>query len=108
MVAVGGPAVTPWDDDPRQRASGAVYASALVSAGEARRYVPRPAGEADFMPRLHREARAAYAVLVAVEAMRGARRHHADPATVALGIYLTHLTFGAGVLSGLVRRELDH
>lgn len=218
VVAVGGPAITPAGDDPRQRASGAVYASALVSAGEARRYVPQAAGEADFIPscnlivrrtalidaaragagyfggedlvlctELRRGGRrivydpavfvfhhrrrlfgphlrqvwgyaihrgfivkrvpavardvrfylpslfvagnvaaglaplaprpvrrvlaafaVAYAALVAVEGLRAGRRHDADPATVALGIYLTHLTYGAGMLSGLVRRELDH
>jgi GT2 family glycosyltransferase len=218
VVAAGGPAVTPADDDPSQRASGAVYASPLVSAGEARRYVPGIAGDVDFVPSCNllvrrsalidaarkgsryvggedlvlcfalredgrrivydpnalvfhhrrqlfwghfrqvwnyaihrgfivkyvpavaRDARfylpslffagniacalaafaprpvrhallgfaGAYIVAVAFEARRAARRHNADPTTVALGIYLTHLTYGAGFLWGLTRRELDH
>ena len=218
VVAAGGPAVTPAQDDPSQRASGAVYASPLVSAGETRRYVPGPAGNVDFIPSCNllvrrsalveaacegglyvggedlvlcfalreggrrivydpgalvfhhrrrlfwghfqqvwnyaihrgfivkcvpgvaRDARfylpslfvagnvacalapfaprpvrrtlyglaTAYAAAVAFEAIRAGRRHNADPATVAVGIYLTHLTYGVGFLSGLTRRELDH
>lgn len=50
VVAAGGPAITSAKDDPSQRASGAVYASPLVSAGEARRYVPGAAGDVDFVP----------------------------------------------------------
>ncbi len=49
-----------------------------------------------------------YAALLVREALRGGRRHDADPALIALGIYLTHLTYGAGFFSGLARRELDH
>jgi hypothetical protein len=36
------------------------------------------------------------------------KTHAASPAIVALGIYLTHLTYGTGFLTGLLRRELDH
>jgi len=217
VVAIGGPGVTPPDDDPSQRASGAVFASPLVSAGETRRYVPGAAQDVDFLPScnllvrraalidaaregavyvggedlvlcfaLHRRGRivydpnavvfhhrralfwghfrqvwlyaihrgfivkhvpavardarfylpslfvvgnlacvlapfapravrrtlaglaVGYAVTVALEGLRAGCRHRADPMTVALGIYLTHLTYGAGVLSGLARRELNH
>lgn len=218
VVAAGGPALTPAEDDPSQRASGAIYASPLVSAGETRRYVPGAARDVDFIPScnllvrrsalleaalagsryaggedlvlcfalrddgrriiydpnalvfhhrrrlfwghfrqvwnyaVHRgfivkrvpavardvrfylpslfvagnaAALAApfappplrrlmlglaglYVVTVLLEAVRAGRRHGADPATVALGIYFTHLTYGAGFLAGLMRRELDH
>jgi GT2 family glycosyltransferase len=218
VVAAGGPGVTPPDDDAGQRASGAVYASPLVSADEVRRYVPTTACDVDFLPSCNllvrrsalvaaavhgnayaggddlmlcfalraaggrivydpdavvfhhrrqlfwthfrqvwnyavhrgfivkhvpavardlrfylpaafvagnvacalgafapRAARrvlcgtaALYAGLVAWEAVRAGRRHRADPGTVALGIYLTHLTYGAGFISGLARGELDH
>lgn len=67
---------------------------------------------APFAPRAVRRTlfalAASYAAAVAFEAVRAGRRHNADPATVALGIYLTHLTYGAGFLSGFMRRELDH
>jgi len=217
VVATGGPGVTPPDNDPLQRASGAVFASPLVSAGEARRYLPGAARDVDFIPScnllvrrtalieaareggvyiggedlvlcfaLHQRGRivydpnavvfhhrralfwghfrqvwlyaihrgfivkhapavardarfylpslfvagnvaymlapfapravrrtlvglaAAYAGIVALEAMRAGRRHRADPTMVAFGIYLTHLTYGVGFLSGLARHELNH
>jgi GT2 family glycosyltransferase len=218
VVAAGGPAITAPEDDWSQRASGAVYASPLVSAAETRRYVPGIAGDVDFLPSCNllvrrsslidaaregnrfaggedlvlcfalranghliaydptaivfhhrrqlfwghfrqvwnyavhrgfivkavpaiaRDARfylpslfvvgnvacalapvmprairgllfgvaGTYAVVLAREALRAGRRHDADPALVALGIYLTHLTYGAGLFSGLARRDLDH
>lgn len=40
VVAIGGPAVTPPEDSFAERMSGRVYASALVSGGYRRRYVP--------------------------------------------------------------------
>ncbi|MDD5156288.1 MAG: glycosyltransferase [Candidatus Omnitrophica bacterium] len=41
VAAVGGPAVTPEDDDLRQKASGLIYASPLVSGRYVYRYLPR-------------------------------------------------------------------
>jgi GT2 family glycosyltransferase len=41
VAAVGGPAVTPADDDLRQKASGIIYASWLTSGRFVYRYVPR-------------------------------------------------------------------
>jgi GT2 family glycosyltransferase len=217
VVAAGGPSVTPPADDERRRASGAVYASPFVSAGEARRYAAAPPCDVSFLPtcnlvvrrsalidaaragspfiggedlalcdalRRHGRIRydpetfvyhhrrplfaphlrqvwgyaihrgylvkhapavardvrfylptlfvagnlaaalaawappavrralavlaTAYGGLLAVEALRSARRHDAAPMMIALGIYLTHLTYGIGFLSGLMRRELDH
>lgn len=49
-----------------------------------------------------------YAVLVGIEALRSRREHRANPAAVALGIYLTHLTYGVGFALGLAKPELDH
>jgi len=43
IVAVGGPGVTPPSDSSLQQASGAVYASPLVSGGYTYRYLPQPA-----------------------------------------------------------------
>jgi GT2 family glycosyltransferase len=45
----------------------------------------------------------AYAALVAWEAVRTARAERADPWLVAAGIYLTHLTYGAGTIVGWLR-----
>jgi GT2 family glycosyltransferase len=44
-----------------------------------------------------------YVALVAWEAVRGARAERADPWLVAAGIYLTHLTYGAGTIVGWLR-----
>lgn len=41
IAAVGGPAITPESDTLRQKASGLVYSSPLVSAGYVYRYLPR-------------------------------------------------------------------
>jgi glycosyltransferase involved in cell wall biosynthesis len=49
-----------------------------------------------------------YALAVAVEAVRATRSHNANPVSIAVGIYLTHMTYGLGFLSGLTRSELDH
>lgn len=53
-------------------------------------------------------AAATYLAAVAATALAAARTHRANPAVVAVGIYLTHLTYGVGFLSGLLRPELDH
>jgi GT2 family glycosyltransferase len=45
----------------------------------------------------------AYAGLVAWEAVRSALAERADPWRVAAGIYLTHLTYGAGTIVGWLR-----
>jgi len=50
VAAVGGPAVTPSEDNLRQQASGRVYASVLVSAGFIYRYVPKKRREIDDFP----------------------------------------------------------
>jgi glycosyltransferase involved in cell wall biosynthesis len=50
VVAVGGPGVTPPGDSPAQRASGAIYASPLVSAGYTYRYVPARRRDVDDYP----------------------------------------------------------
>ena len=50
VVAAGGPAVTPPEDAPRLRASGAVYASPLVTAGTRHRYVAEPPRDVDALP----------------------------------------------------------
>jgi glycosyltransferase involved in cell wall biosynthesis len=44
-----------------------------------------------------------YAALVAWEAARAARTARADSLLVAVGIYLTHLTYGAGTIVGWLR-----
>jgi hypothetical protein len=44
-----------------------------------------------------------YAALVVWEAVRAARAERADPWLVAAGIYLTHLTYGAGTIVGWLR-----
>jgi hypothetical protein len=49
-----------------------------------------------------------YAALVTIEALRSGREHRANPAAVALGIYMTHLTYGVGFAFGITRSELDH
>ncbi len=48
-------------------------------------------------------AAAAYAALVALEAMREGRAARANGWAVAAGIYLTHVTYGAGSIAGFVR-----
>jgi glycosyltransferase involved in cell wall biosynthesis len=218
IVGVGGPGITPPSDAPSQQASGAVYASALVSARYTYRYLPAEAREVDdcpscnlivrrapflehvpnclkywpgedtklcmlltkgdrkaivYDPRVavyhHRRAlfwghfrqvwnyavhrgffakrypetslrpayfvptafiianviffgflvwrplqvplltlAAIYLVLLIVTSFASTRAHRANPIMVALGIYLTHLTYGVGFLSGLLRPELDH
>lgn len=219
VIAVGGPGVTPDGDGVEQQASGAVYASPLVSASFVYRYLPRAARDVDDFPScnlmvrrqpflatvgeclrywpgedtklcllliqrsgkrivyepaaivnhhrrklfwghfrqvwnyaVHRgffakrypetSRRPTYfvptvfvaanlAALIAVLAVAPARpwvaglaaiytatvfaaavasrRSHRAPAwLVAVGIYLTHVTYGIGVAVGLVRRELDH
>jgi len=51
IAAVGGPAVTPGDDSLRQKASGAIYQSLLVSGGYYYRYIPsRAKFEVDDLP----------------------------------------------------------
>ncbi|HTV74557.1 MAG TPA: glycosyltransferase [Candidatus Acidoferrales bacterium] len=49
-----------------------------------------------------------YGVLVVRSALGARRFHRANPALVAVGIYLTHVTYGLGFLLGLTRPELDH
>jgi glycosyltransferase involved in cell wall biosynthesis len=44
-----------------------------------------------------------YAMLAGLDAVREARAARANPATVAAGIYLTHLTYGAGSIAGFAR-----
>ena len=53
-------------------------------------------------------AAAAYALCVILAAAAVKRTHTASPPLVALGIYLTHLTYGTGFMIGLLRPELDH
>lgn len=217
VVACGGPAVTPDDDPPLLRASGAIFASVLVTAGTRRRYVPEPACDVDALPScnllvrreaflrdvdatarywpgediltclfatsggerivydpavlvfhhrraifgphlrqvwsygrfrgffVRRFARAprhaaylvpaafvlahaalptamgqrrsrgpallaigAYAALVAWSARREGRAARANPWLVGLGIYLTHLTYGAAFIAGLLREEIAY
>ncbi len=50
VAAVGGPAVTPPQDDIWQQASGAVYESMMGGGPHNIRYVPRPAREVDDFP----------------------------------------------------------
>jgi glycosyltransferase involved in cell wall biosynthesis len=50
VVAAGGPGVTPPEDSPRQRASGAIFAANIVSAAARRRYVPERACDVDVLP----------------------------------------------------------
>lgn len=50
VAAVGGPAVTPDNDTWRQKASGQVYASFLVSGPHNRRYIPKQRCETDDYP----------------------------------------------------------
>jgi len=50
VAAVGGPAVTPHEDSLRQKASGLVYASALVSGRYVYRYLPKKKLEVDDYP----------------------------------------------------------
>jgi len=50
VAAVGGPAVTPENDDLKQKASGRVYSSFLVSGKYAYRYLPKRRIEVDDYP----------------------------------------------------------
>ena len=50
VAAVGGPAVTPAYDSLRQKASGLVYSSLLVSGQYSYRYLPKPRKEVDDYP----------------------------------------------------------
>jgi cellulose synthase/poly-beta-1,6-N-acetylglucosamine synthase-like glycosyltransferase len=50
IVAVGGPAVTPAEDSFRQKASGFIYSSFLVSAGFTYRYLPGKKRRVDDFP----------------------------------------------------------
>jgi len=50
VAAVGGPAVTPASDNIRQKASGRVYASILVSGSFSYRYLPKRRMEIDDYP----------------------------------------------------------
>ncbi len=50
----------------------------------------------------------AYTTLVLLSALGSRREHQSNPGLVALGIYLTHVTYGLGFLLGLSRPELDH
>lgn len=217
VVAAGGPSVTPPGDSDRRRASGAVYASPLVTAGTRFRYVSEHARDVEALPscnllirrdafvrdierslsywpgedilvclaataaggrivydpnalvyhhrrslfgghlrqvwayaifrgfflrRLHRSRRTAvyvvpalfvlanaaalvalsrarlrlpvavaagaYALAVAVSARREARTQRVNPWAVAVGIYLTHLTYGAGSIIGWFQRDISH
>jgi glycosyltransferase involved in cell wall biosynthesis len=47
VVAAGGPAITPAGDTPRQRASGAIFASAIVTATTRHRYVAETQRDVD-------------------------------------------------------------
>jgi glycosyltransferase involved in cell wall biosynthesis len=47
VVVAGGPAVTPPDDSPRQRASGAIFSSAIVTATTRHRYVAEAQHDVD-------------------------------------------------------------
>jgi glycosyltransferase involved in cell wall biosynthesis len=49
-----------------------------------------------------------YVVLTALASLEALRAHRANPLLVALGIYLTHVTYGFGFLLGIARPELDH
>jgi glycosyltransferase involved in cell wall biosynthesis len=214
VVACGGPAITPADDGPAQRASGAIFAAPIVTAATRYRYVPGPQRDVDalpscnllirrdaflrdaeasadlwpgedilvcmfatqhgerivydpavlvhhhrrnvFVPHLrqvwsyglfrgfflaryhsHRNlaylapslfvlahavlfalgarkrsrlpaltAAAGYAALVAVSALREARAARASAVLVTLGIYLTHVTYGAGTIAGWLRERV--
>jgi cellulose synthase/poly-beta-1,6-N-acetylglucosamine synthase-like glycosyltransferase len=218
IVAVGGPGITPPHDSASQQASGAVYATPLVSAGYVYRYLPGPKRDVDDYPScnlivrrepflkyvpeclrywpgedtklcllltrgehgrivydpavavyhhrrqlfwghfkqvwnyaVHRGffakrypdtslrpqyfipslfvlgnvvaigllfgegvrtaaifAGILYAACVALAAAAARRTHSASPPLIALGIYLTHLTYGVGFMTGLLRSELDH
>ena len=48
-----------------------------------------------------------YAAAVAWASVVSTRKHQASPFAVAAGIYLTHVTYGAGFLVGITRRELE-
>lgn len=50
VVAVGGPAVTPPDARPRERASGAIFAARIVTAGTRDRYVSGVRRDVDALP----------------------------------------------------------
>jgi len=50
VVASGGPAVTPPDDSPRQRASGAIFSAPLVTATTRHRYVAETRRDVDGLP----------------------------------------------------------
>jgi GT2 family glycosyltransferase len=50
VVAAGGPAITPPDDSPRQRASGAIFSASLVTATTRHRYVPESQRDVDGLP----------------------------------------------------------
>jgi hypothetical protein len=50
----------------------------------------------------------AYAALVTWSALREGRAARANPLLVALGIYLTHLAYGAGFIAGLLREEIAY
>jgi GT2 family glycosyltransferase len=50
VVAAGGPAVTPAEDSPRQRASGAIFASSLVTATTRHRYIAETQRDVDGLP----------------------------------------------------------
>ncbi len=48
----------------------------------------------------------AYAALVGASALREARAARANPGLVALGIYLTHVVYGAGCIAGWLRPDV--
>ena len=50
VVAAGGPAITPADDSPRRRASGAIFAAPIVSSATRLRYVPEARRDIDILP----------------------------------------------------------
>jgi cellulose synthase/poly-beta-1,6-N-acetylglucosamine synthase-like glycosyltransferase len=49
-----------------------------------------------------------YIAAVAASAVWSGQSHKANPVLVSVGIYLTHMTYGIGFLTGLLRPELDH
>jgi glycosyltransferase involved in cell wall biosynthesis len=49
-----------------------------------------------------------YVLAVVIASLLARREHRANPGWTALGIYLTHLTYGVGFAVGLCRKELQH
>jgi glycosyltransferase involved in cell wall biosynthesis len=53
-------------------------------------------------------AAAAYATLIALSTLAARGEPAPSRRLLAVGIYLTHVTYGLGFIAGLARRELDH